>query len=127
MYKPLLLIIDDEEDIRALYRSIIGRFFDFNIIEADSLESVRNILTTEIPDLVLLDLNLKDGVGFDAIPALKKINSNVKILIVTAFNHCKEKRKAVELGAVGLIAKPFDTNQLVEHIKNMNSNLNGKE
>ncbi|RFC53797.1 response regulator [Brumimicrobium aurantiacum] len=119
MKQPVLLIVDDEKDIRALYHSIVNRNFDFGIIEAESLEAVKNLLPHTVPDFVLLDLCLKDGSGFDVIPALKKVNPEVKILIITAFNHCKEKRKAVEMGAVGLLAKPFDQNQLIDHLKTM--------
>ena len=88
MKRPILLIIDDEPDIRSLYTSIINRNFDFDIIQAESLESAKNILGEVQPDYVVLDLHLKDGNGFDLIPALKKVNKKVKFLIVTAFNHC---------------------------------------
>lgn len=119
MKRPILLIIDDEPDIRSLYTSIINRNFDFDIIQAESLESAKNILGELQPDYVVLDLHLKDGNGFDLIPALKKVNKKVKILIVTAFNHCKEKQKASEFGAVGLLSKPFETANFVEYITAM--------
>jgi len=123
MERPVLLIVDDESDIKALYKSIVNRHFDFDIIEADSIEAVTTVLKNSIPDFVLLDLCLKDGYGFDVIPALKKVNPKVKILVITAFNHCKEKQRATELGAVGLLAKPFEKDTFVEHLQMM---LNAK-
>ena len=116
MERPVLLIIDDECDIKALYKTIVNRHFDFDIIEADSIKAVEIILKTHKPDYVLLDLCLTDGNGFDVIPALKKVNLEVKILVITAFNHCKEKQRATELGAVGLLAKPFEKDTFVEHL-----------
>lgn len=121
MKRPLLLIVDDECDIKALYKSIVNRHFDFDIVEANSIKDAQKVLTNHVPDYVLLDLCLQDGDGFDLVPSLKKINSNVKILVVTAFNHCKEKQKATELGAVGLLAKPFELETLVQHLNDMHN------
>jgi len=122
MKRPVLLVVDDECDIRALYKSILNRHFDFEIVEADSVKAVQKVLTTNVPDYVLLDLNLCDGEGFDVIPKLKLVNPSVKILVITAFNHCKEKQKAAELGAVGLLAKPFEKDTFIQHL-NMMCNL----
>ncbi|WP_107037664.1 response regulator [Brumimicrobium mesophilum] len=122
MKRPVLLIIDDECDIKALYKSIVNRHFEFEIVEANSVKTVQEVLKNHTPDYVLLDLCLQDGDGFDLIPALKKINSSVKILVITAFSHCMEKRKATELGAVGLLAKPFEKDAFIQHL-NMMHNL----
>lgn len=121
MKQPLLLIVDDEQDIKSLYKTIINKHFDFRILEADSLAAVQKIIQSEIPDFVLLDLKLGDGNGFDVIPALKKINPQVKILVISAFNHCKEKQKATDLGAVGLLAKPFEKEIFIQHLHQMNN------
>lgn len=119
MGRSVLLIIDDECDIKTLYKSIVNRHFDFDIVEADSVEAVKSALKTCKPDYVLLDLCLPDGEGFDVIPALNQVNPEVKILVITAFNHCKEKHRAVELGTVELLAKPFEIETFVEHLKKM--------
>ena len=119
MKRPILLIVDDECDIKALYRSIVNRHFDFDIVEANSIKALQRVLVDYTPDYVLLDLCLQDGSGFDVVPALKQANPNVQILVITAFNHCKEKNKATELGAVGLLAKPFEREVLVEYLKQM--------
>ncbi|MEX1193282.1 MAG: response regulator [Brumimicrobium sp.] len=116
MAKPVLLIIDDEQDIRALCSCIVKRSFDFEIVEAGSLQETNEVLKTIVPDYVILDLHLKDGVGFDLMPAIHKVNAKAKVLIVTAYNHCDEKRKSIDLGAFGLLGKPFESEELVERI-----------
>lgn len=121
MSKPSLLIIDDEPDIRALCSSIIKRSFDFEVSESGSLAETKELLKSVKPDYVLLDLHLQDGVGFDLVPFLMKANPNVKILVVTAYNQCKEKKQAVNLGAFGLLGKPFKSNDLVDRINAMTS------
>lgn len=121
MKRPVLLMVDDESDIKALYKSIVNRHFDFDVVEANSIKAVQDVLQEYVPDYVLLDLCLPDGDGFDVIPALKKVNSSVKILVITAFSHCKEKKKAVDLGAVGLLAKPFERETFVQHLNMMHN------
>lgn len=119
MERPKLLMIEDESDIKALYKSILNRHFDFELVEANSIKAAQEILKECVPDFVLLDLNLQDGNGFDFIPDLKKNNPAVKILVVSAFNHCNEKKKAIDLGTYGLLAKPFESEALVEQINMM--------
>jgi len=121
MSKPVLLIVDDEPDIRALCSSIVKRSFDFIVLESASLTESKALLQSTIPDYVLLDLHLQDGVGFDLVPFLMKVNPKVKILIVTAYNQCSEKRQATDLGAFGLLGKPFESQDLVERIEAMSS------
>ena len=122
MKKQKLLIVDDECDIRSLCKCVVERSFDqFDIHDAKSLSEAKEMLKTLKPDIVLLDLHLNDGFGFDLIPTLKKVNPDVKILIVTAYNQCEEKRKAVDLGAFGLLGKPFRSADLVDRINEMTS------
>lgn len=121
MSKPVLLIVDDEPDIRALCSSIVKRSFDFDVWEADSLTEAKSLLKSTAFDYVLLDLHLQDGVGFDLVPFLMKANPNVKILIVTAYNQCYEKKQATDLGAFGLLGKPFKSQDLVDRIEAMSS------
>ncbi len=121
MSKPILLIVDDEPDIRALCSSIVKRFFDFEVCESASLSETKDLLQSTKPDFVLLDLHLQDGVGFDLVPFLMKANPDVKILIVTAYNQCHEKKQATDLGAFGLLGKPFKSQDLVERINAMSS------
>jgi DNA-binding response OmpR family regulator len=121
MSKPVLFIVDDEPDIRALCSSIVRRSFDFEVCESGSLQETKELLKSIKPDYVLLDLHLKDGVGFDLVPFLMKANSKVKILIVTAYNQRHDKMQASNLGAFGLLGKPFKSQDLVEKIKAMSS------
>lgn len=121
MSQPVLLIVDDEPDIRSLCSSVVSRFFDFKVCESASLTETKELLKSITPDYVLLDLHLQDGVGFDLVPFLMKANPNVKILIVTAYNQCYEKKQATNLGAFGLLGKPFKSQDLVDRINEMSS------
>jgi response regulator of citrate/malate metabolism len=118
--KKTLLIIDDEEDIRSLSRHIIERSFDYlTIFDASSLNDARRLINDVIPDFVLLDLHLSDGLGFDIIPELLVVNPKIKILVVTAYNQSQEQNNTRELGAFGLLGKPFAAKDLVNRINQM--------
>lgn len=120
MEKKTLLVIDDECDIRSLCKCVVNRSFkDLNVVDASSLKEARSVLKSISPDIVLLDLHLSDGFGFDLIPAIKQANKDVKILVVTAYNQQEEQQKAAELGAFGLLGKPFQAEELVERIEKM--------
>jgi response regulator of citrate/malate metabolism len=118
--KRTLLIIDDECDIRSLCKCVVDRSFDnFVVYDARSLKEAKEKLKSIIPDIVLLDLHLDDGVGFDLVSLIKKVNPEVKILVITAYNQSEEQRKAEDLGAFGLLGKPFSSTDLVERINDM--------
>ncbi len=120
MDKKTLLIVDDECDIRSLCKCVVERNFDdFDIIGAQSIGDAIKLLANHTPDVVLLDLEMNDGIGFDLIPHLKDANPEVKILIVTAYTQSEERQKALNLGAYGLLGKPFRSEELVENIHQM--------
>ena len=60
-------------------------------------------------DLVILDINLPDGNGLDFIPVLKKKKSDIKIVVVSAYDTKDEHKKAYKQGAYHFIGKPFDS------------------
>ena len=120
MKNKTLFIVDDECDIRSLCKCVVGRNFEgFDIVDAHSITQAKEKLKTHIPDVVLLDLEMDDGIGFDLIPYLKKANPQVKILIITAYNQSEERQKAHDLGTFGLLGKPFRSEDLVERINEM--------
>lgn len=119
MERQVLLMIEDEKDIRMLYKTILNRHFDFDIVEAASLQEAQSVLKDTVPHLVLLDLCLPDGGGCEIIPSIKERNKEAKILIITAFGHCSETKRAAELGAMALLEKPFKTSAFIEHLQMM--------
>lgn len=119
MKKLQLLIVDDEQDIRDLSEGIIQRNFDLDIRKVGSVKEAESVILQMAPDLVLLDLNLPDGEGFDLVPLLKAANENVVFTVVTAYNHCKEKATAIELGALDFLEKPFKSSDLSQRVTKM--------
>jgi CheY-like chemotaxis protein len=107
MEKPVLLIVDDEPDIRMICSSIIERSFQLRVVKVGSFTEALKMIKAHAPAYALLDVNLPDGSGFDLVPKLIEANENVRYSFITAHSQFKEREKAKELGANFLIAKPF--------------------
>jgi len=107
MEKPVLLIVDDEPDIRMICSSIIERSFQLKVVKVGTYSEALDMIGVHAPTYALLDVNLPDGCGFDLVPKLIEANENVRFSFITAHSQFKEQEMAKKLGANFLIAKPF--------------------
>jgi two-component system LytT family response regulator len=108
------IIIDDEAHIRSLLKQTLGEFCpDVEVVAetggvASSLEAIRRLH----PDLILLDIRLEDGTGFDL---LEKLGApSPPVIFITAYEEFA--LKAFRLSAVDYIMKPVVAEELVEAI-----------
>ena len=110
-----ILIVEDDKSINdILFYALKSEGYQpsstFNIKEA------KNYININLPNLILLDLNLPDGNGFDF---CKEINSkySIPIIILTAKNDVVDKVLGLELGADDYITKPFHIKEVLSRIK----------
>lgn len=113
-----VLIIDDEEDLAELCaESFESEGLDdvsFVISPIEALE----ILKEKSVDVILSDATMPEMSGYDLYKKVKEIYGDKKYLFYFITGSVNIERKEVaELGATGLIAKPFDLDQLVEQVK----------
>ena len=113
-----ILIVDDEEEVRASMREYLESN-GFAITEAADGEEALARAFTEKPDLLLLDLRLPKVDGCQVCQTLKgnPITSVIPIIMVTALNATPQKVKGIEYGADDYIEKPFDLEELLARIK----------
>ena len=113
-----ILIVDDELDtLLPLKRAL--ELEDFNVIEAqDGVEALEKV-SSEIPDLVLLDLMLPGINGFEVCQRLKQdeATSSIPIIMLTAKGETSDKVEGIEIGADDYVTKPFDLSELKARIK----------
>jgi CheY-like chemotaxis protein len=110
----LVLVVDDEPDVEALFRQQFRRdlraqrfVMDFAISAADAL--VRIAGTIEQPlILILSDINMPGMSGLEMLPKVKALRPDVPVIMITAYGDPETKRKAIANGAEGLLAKPID-------------------
>lgn len=116
MNKFTLLAIDDDQDILKVLKANL-ELHGFTLLTAGSLTTARAILADRQPDLVLLDLMLPDGDGLEFCCALKSLNPNLPVIMLTAKDKVSDKVIGFELGANDYIVKPFETRELLARIR----------
>jgi len=111
-----LLIVDDDRSIRrTLEKFLIGEGYDV-ITAADAPSAIVMVTTDRTIDLVLLDLGLPGGSGFDVLAALRErdFDPAPTIVVVTARDDMGSTVKAIQLGAFEYLVKPVDIDRLRE-------------
>lgn len=109
----ILLIEDNQTITKGLTYTFSTT--NYNLVSASSIEEAKQILTTKIPKLILLDVTLPDGNGFDLYEEKNKI-LNIPTIFLTAKDTEDDIVKGLELGAVDYITKPFSTRELLARI-----------
>lgn len=113
-----ILIVDDEDSIRALIRRILENE-KYEVIEAVNGQEAIEFAKKENPDVILLDMKMPVMNGLEACRRLKKDEKtkNIPIIAVTAFN--ENKKDAVEAGIDDFVNKPFDMVEVIIRVKSM--------
>lgn len=111
-----VLLVDDEVEICLLLSGILQRE-GFNTSYALSLKEARERLSSGSYEVVFLDLNLPDGVGYQLIPAIRDLKEDTKIVVVSAYD--VERKKAEEKGADYFVAKPFTRTKILDVLKQL--------
>jgi two-component system LytT family response regulator len=110
-----LIIVDDEAGARETIRNIVELSqVDLDVIgEAHSVESAHKLINDLHPDLVLLDINLTDGSGFDLLKRFEKIS--FRVIFITA--HEDYAISAFRYSAMDYIMKPVRAGDLLSAIE----------
>ena len=116
MYQKIsVLIIEDEKSIC----DFIGKTLDsheYKVTAANNGKEGLALITSSLPDLVLLDLGLPDMDGMDIIRKTREWSS-LPIIVISARTQEKEKVQALDAGADDYITKPFGTFELLARIR----------
>jgi len=113
-----VVIIEDDNIIRNGYEYLINETEGYSVSNsyASFEDAVKNI-QNDLPDVVLLDIDLPGINGIDAIPRLKKILPKANILILTVYDSEKTVFNALSNGASGYITKNTPSSVIISSIK----------
>lgn len=105
--KEKILVIDDNIDILLLISKILS---DYEVFTSDNSLQGMEIWQKENPDLVLLDIELKEGTGYEVLTDIKQVINKLDTLVIflSARSNSTAKVMAYNLGAINYIEKPFD-------------------
>lgn len=113
----LILVVDDEEDMRDIVRTLL-EINGFDVIEAASAEEMFNKIDTHDVSLIILDIGLPES---DGLTAMKKarLKNDIPIVLLTGKGDVIDKVLGLELGADDYITKPFHSHELIARIKSV--------
>lgn len=111
-----ILVVDDEPTLSEVISYNLRQAGYVTVTAADADEALK-IFKDEKPDLILLDVMLPQGSGFDVCRLIRQQGSNVPIIMLTARIAESDRVLGFELGADDYILKPFATRELIARVK----------
>ena len=115
--KGTILYVEDNPDNRMLVRRILLSE-DYSLLEATNASEALEVLKSNKPDLILMDINMPDVDGYTLTAQIKKMPGfeRVPILALTANVMRGDKEKVLEAGCDGYIQKPLDFDELLNEV-----------
>ena len=113
--KTTVLIIEDEKAIRNFITTFLSTN-GYKTINAKNGSEALSLISSHVPDVILLDLGLPD---IDGLEVLRKVRetSSIPIIVISARTFEGEKVKALDMGADDYITKPFGSSELMARIR----------
>ncbi|NLG53844.1 MAG: diguanylate cyclase [Clostridiales bacterium] len=113
-----ILIVDDSAMVLKILYDMLKN--EYVVIQAKSGEEALQLAVREIPDLILLDVIMKDMDGYQVCKVFKSdpLTKNIPIIFVSGLNEQNDEKKGLELGAIDYITKPFSEPIVKIRIKN---------
>ncbi len=114
-----ILLVEDNHAINTLLKYVLSGY-GYSIKIAETIQNAQKIIALELKsfDLILLDLNLPGGSGFDILNALPEEN-DIPIIIISALSQSHNVVRGLESGASDYITKPFDPKELIVRIERL--------
>jgi len=118
MSERTILYIEDNEYNRKIVRQLLART-SYRLVEANDGESGVAMAQQEIPELILMDVQLPKMSGLDATRALKSDprTSHIPIIVITSFALSGDREKAAIAGADNYLAKPYSPRELLALVR----------
>ena len=113
--KDRVLVVEDDKRISNFIKTVLEAN-NYDVIVAQTGAEAYSMVTSQCPDVVILDLGLPD---MDGMKILKEVRAwpNMPIIVVSARDHEKDKVEALDMGADDYITKPFGTSELLARIR----------
>jgi len=112
-----ILVVDDERNVRLMYRSALESLFA--VEEADSGAKAIEMFASQHYDLAVLDLRMPEMDGLELLEKMKDLQITTPVVIITAFGDVPNAVNAMKLGAIDFLRKPLTPNQLRVVVKDV--------
>lgn len=113
-----VLIAEDQHLLRSALCRMVSELYDYCIVgeAGDGLEAYRLAITT-MPDLILMDLSMPGGSGFETIAAIKRRAPKIRIIVLTVHRSEEHVRESFDAGADGYVIKDASFDDLVGEMR----------
>ena len=114
-----ILIVDDEDDVREVAQLSLGRIGGFDVVQADGGRAALALAAEHAPDVILLDVMMPEMDGPSTLKALRAdpATASIPIVFLTAKAMSGELARLRQLGAAGVITKPFNPMTLAAEVR----------
>jgi two-component system OmpR family response regulator len=113
---PKVLVVDDQPNIVDMVATVL-RFHGFEVGTAASAGAALARAAADRPDLVVLDVNLPDGDGFDVCRALRADGHQIGVVFLTARDAPADLVAGLTFGGDDYVTKPFSVDELVARVR----------
>ncbi|HKO44702.1 MAG TPA: response regulator [Pyrinomonadaceae bacterium] len=120
---PVVMVVDDDEDIRFLITRLM-RNEGYEVLEAATATEAKLATLKKTPELILMDISMPDADGLSAIWDLREQNetAHVPVVIVSAFDAFDLRAEATAAGCAGYLTKPVDIEELKRLVRRILEN-----
>lgn len=113
-----VLVVEDQDDNRKIVRDLLSSA-GYDVIEATTGDEGVEVAAAEVPDLILMDIQLP---GIDGYEATRRIKANptiqhIPIIVVTSYALSGDENKAIDAGCNAYFAKPYSPRKLLDKIR----------
>ncbi len=114
--KPAILVVDDDEVMRQTLSDVLKKK-GYAISTAETGRQTISFIKKQLFDLILLDIRLPDMDGLDVLKDIKEVESDLMVIVMTAYSDVQTAVTAMKSGAYDYIDKPFELEELKILIK----------
>lgn len=113
--KLKILIVDDDQNMAHTLADILG-ISGYEPLEANSAEQAIKIVKEEKIDCALTDVRMAGMSGVELFEEIQKIEPELPVILMTAYAPDDQIRHGLKIGAMGLLTKPLEINQLLDFL-----------
>jgi len=111
-----ILVVDDNESIRTVLKDRL-RAMGFVVVTASDGRKALEVMRSSWIDGILLDFEMPVMDGLSVLQELRECHARIPVLMMSGYDNPAKVDKAIALGALGFVPKPFDFALMGEHFK----------
>lgn len=115
--RTTVVLADDHAVVRSALKALLDNRPEIEVVgEAGTIAAVKEVVAAGRPDVLVLDVNMPDGLGVDAVAELRERSPGTQVVLLTMERDVGLARKALDAGALGYLFKDAAHLELVEAI-----------